>query len=193
MNISITARNFSLFEGTKVGIEDELKRVAKMLPSDVSFNVVLMKIERNGKITFKCDITVRDASYFVKGEAETGKLEWSIDAAVDGVKRRLRRVKTALIDKSRAVKTKEFDKMFQNVALEELQLKEDLDAIETEGFNSVDDIKRRKRFELNVMTEEEAILQLELLGHSFFAFKNESGENVILYKRSKGYGLITLE
>ena len=51
-------------------------------------------------------------------------------------------------------------------------------------------IERLKEIEVDVMTAEEAAMQMELSGHDFFVFKNENGTFSIVYKRSKGYGLI---
>ena len=189
MNVNITARGFDLVQGTKDGIHEELQRVSKMLPENVSYDVTLRRIERNGKILYNCDIIVRDGAYFAKGEAREKKIEWAVDKAVDALKRRLRRVKTAMIDKSRSDKHKEFNKMLEKVELSENALREELEA---EDKICSEGIMKRKNFTLNMMSEEEAQLQLELLGHEFFAFKNETGVNCILYRSNKGYGLITL-
>ena len=85
----ITARGFNLKEGTKLGVEKELKRVDKMLPSTSSFDVTISK-NVDG---YKCDITVKDAGSYIRGEATSDTIESSIDFAVDDLKRKIRKLK----------------------------------------------------------------------------------------------------
>ena len=63
--INITARGFELKQGTKDGIEKELKRIEKMLPESAEFDVTLAK-KKDG---YKCDITVVNVGSFIRGEA----------------------------------------------------------------------------------------------------------------------------
>ena len=53
------------------------------------------------------------------------------------------------------------------------------------------DIRRRKDLTLQMMNDEEAVVQMEMLGHNFFVYLGEDGEVKILYKRKKGYGLLS--
>jgi len=95
--INITARGFDLKQGAKDGIEKELKRIEKMLPENASFDVTLKK-EKEG---YKCDITVKHFGSFIRGEAFEEKIEPVIDAAVDDLKRKIRKLKTLVVDKKR--------------------------------------------------------------------------------------------
>lgn len=95
--INITARGFDLKQGTKDGIDKELQRIEKMLPDNASFDVTLAKV----KDGYKCDITVKYIGSFIRGEARADKIEPVIDMAVDDLKRKLRKLKTYLVDKKR--------------------------------------------------------------------------------------------
>ena len=67
--INITARGFELKQGTKDGIDKELKRVEKMLPDTASFDVTLSKTVEG----YQCDITVKNTGSFIRGEAVAEK------------------------------------------------------------------------------------------------------------------------
>jgi ribosome-associated translation inhibitor RaiA len=76
--INITARGFELKQGTKDGIEKELKRIEKMLPDSAEFDVTLAK-KKDG---YKCDITVVNVGSFIRGEARADRIEPVVDMAV---------------------------------------------------------------------------------------------------------------
>lgn len=178
--INITARGFDLKQGVKDGIEKELKRVEKMLPATASFDVTLSRNVSG----FKCDITVKDAGSFIRGEASAEKIEISIDYAVDDLKRKLRKLKTSLVNKKRKTG---IDSLAEAIA--------ELDDLENDlvAEPPSSDIKRTKHFILNMMTDDEAIVQMEMLGHSFFVYMGEDGETKVVYSRKHGYGLLVCE
>lgn len=180
--INITARGFELKQGTKDGIEKELKRIEKMLPESAEFDVTLAK-KKDG---YKCDITVVNVGSFIRGEARADRIEPVVDMAVDDLKRKLRKLKTFLVDKKRKGG---IDEIAKAVA--------PLDDITMDDFDQFDsssvDIKRKKYISPNMMTDDEAIVQMEMLGHSFFIYLGLDGETKIIYKREKGYGLLICE
>lgn len=171
----ITARGFSLKEGTKVGVEKELKRVEKMIPKTSSFDVTISK-NVDG---YKCDVTVKDAGSFIRGEAVADDIESSIDFAVDDLKRKIRKLKTYLLDKKRKSGIDNIAKSFEKFEQDEV----------LEG-GILQDIMRRKNIVLQMMNDEEAVVQMEMLGHNFFVYLGEDDEVKILYKRKKKYGLL---
>lgn len=181
--INITARGFELKQGPKVGIEKELKRVERMLPETANFNVTLSKTIGG----YKCDITVKDAGSFIRGEALADRIEPSIDYAVDDLKRKLRKLKTSLVDKKRKSGIDKLaaamDDLGQVILVEE-QTDPDAPSLE---------IKRTKRVTLQMMTDDEAIVQMEMLGHSFFVYLGEDGDTRVIYARKNGYGLLVCE
>lgn len=181
--INITARGFELKQGTKDGIEKELKRIEKMLPDSASFDVTLSK----NKDGYKCDITVLNVGSFIRGEAEADRIEPVIDMAVDDLKRKIRKLKTYLVDKKRKGAIDEIAN-----AMEPLNDDITMDDFEQFDADSVE-IKRKKTISPQMMTDDEAIVQMEMLGHSFFVYLGVDGETKVIYKRNKGYGLLICE
>lgn len=179
--INITARGFELKEGPKIGIEKELKRVEKMLPETADFNVTLSKMTGG----YKCDITVKHTGSFIRGEAVAERIEPSIDYAVDDLKRKLRKLKTSLVDKKRKSGIAELAQAMDDLGfLIDLETPLDMPSL---------DIKRTKHVGLSMMTDDEAIVQMEMLGHSFFVYMGEDGDTRVIYQRKNGYGLLICE
>lgn len=181
--INITARGFDLLQGTKDGIESELLRIEKMLPQNASFDVTLSKI----KDGYKCDITVVHIGSFIRGEAVAPRIEPVIDLAVDDLKRKLRKLKTYFVDKKRKGGIDEIA-----TAFEDFDDDVSMDDFDDVYFDSVD-VTRKKTITPNIMTDDEAIVQMEMLGHSFFVYLGIDGETKIIYKRKKGYGVLVCE
>lgn len=177
--INITARGFDLKQGAKDGIDKELKRVEKMLPETASFDVTIAK-RASG---YKADITVKDAGSFIRGESEAEKIEPAIDFAVDDLKRKVRKLKTHFVDKKR----KGGIDLLANsmVALGQEAAEED--------YNPSTEIRRTKHVALQMMTDDEAIVQMEMLGHTFFVYLGEDGNIHVIYERKNGYGMLVCE
>ncbi|MCR5208244.1 MAG: ribosome-associated translation inhibitor RaiA [Eubacterium sp.] len=183
--INITARGFELKQGAKDGIEKELKRIEKMLPENATFDVTLKK-EKEG---YSCDITVKHFGSFIRGEAFESKIEPVIDAAVDDLKRKLRKLKTLFVDKKRKGGLDELAEAFEELEVDDDFSMDDFDEV---YYSSVD-IKRTKTITPNMMTDDEAAVQMEMLGHSFFVYLGVDGETKIIYKRKSGYGVLICE
>ena len=181
--INITARGFELKQGAKDGIDKELKRIEKMLPQSASFDVTLTK----NKLGYKCDITVLNVGSFIRGEAVGDRIEPTVDMAVDDLKRKIRKLKTYFVDKKRKGGIDEIADAFAP-----LEQEVTMDNFEQFDAESVE-IKRKKNISLQMMTDDEAIVQMEMLGHSFFVYLGVDGETKVVYQRGKGYGLLICE
>ena len=181
--INITARGFELKQGAKDGTEKELKRIEKMLPDRASFDVTISK----NKDGYKCDITVLNVGSFIRGEAEADRIEPCVDMAVDDLKRKIRKLKTYLVDKKRKSGIDELAEAF--APLEQEISMEDFDQFDLSSA----EIKRKKTISLQMMTDDEAIVQMEMLGHSFFVYLGVDGGTKIIYQRKSGYGLLICE
>lgn len=181
--INISAIGFDLKQGTKDGIESELKRIENMLPDNASFDVTLKKANEE----YSCDITVRHIGSFIRGEAAAERIEPAVDAAVDDLKRKLRKLKTCLVDKKRKGGIDEIA-----VAMDSFDEDVTMDSFDEVYYNSVD-IARTKVIEPEVMTDDEAAVQMEMLGHSFFVYLGLDGETRIVYKRKTGFGVLICE
>lgn len=174
--INITARGFELRKEQKESIAAELKRVEKMLPQNALFDVTLTS--RHG--SYQCDITVKDMGCFIRGEAAAKTIYASIDFAVDDLKRKLRKLKTNLVHKKRKAG---IDTLA--TAMGELDSSDD-----TQEAAHSTEVRRRKNVVLQMMTEDEAIVQMEMLGHSFYVYLGEDGLTRVIYRRKKGYGIL---
>lgn len=181
--INIAARGFELKQGTKDGIDKELMRIEKMLPEAASFDVTLSR----GKLGYKCDITVLNVGSFIRGESEADRIEPAVDMAVDDLKRKIRKLKTHLVDKKRKGGIDELAEAF--APLDEEISMENFEQFDAESV----EIKRKKVIAPQMMTDDEAIVQMEMLGHSFFVYLGLDGETKIVYQRGKGYGLLICE
>lgn len=125
------------------------------------------------------EVTIYAKGTIIRAEESTDDMYASIDLAVEKLERQIRKHKTRL-----GKKIRQEAMVPENYELDE-QIEED------EDFKVV----KTKRFPLKPMSLEEAILQMDLLGHSFFVFTNAETENVnVVYKRKDGkYGLIEPE
>ncbi len=121
------------------------------------------------------EVTINTGSFILRCEQEHEDLYAAIDLIVDKLERQVRKNKTRILSKQ----TRESVASFEFPA----------DTAEEEVENR---IIKRKSFEVKPMDEEEAMLQLDLLGHDFFVFHNTDTDSVcILYKRKDGfYGII---
>ncbi|MGN0524339.1 MAG: HPF/RaiA family ribosome-associated protein [Eubacterium sp.] len=181
--INITARGFDLKQGAKDGIESELKRIEKMLPENAAFDVTLTK----DRDEYQCDITVKHIGSFVRGEARAERIEPVIDAAVDDLKRKIRKLKTFFVDKKRKGGIDEIAQSIDSIS-DEISM----DNFDEIYYSSVD-ITRTKYVSPDMMTDDEAAVQMEMLGHSFFVYLGVGGETRVIYKRKTGYGVLVCE
>lgn len=163
----------------KMKIDDDLRQYAlrKVEKLDRYFqqdsDTTLTFSELRGKQTV--EITVRQAGLVVRAEETTTDMFASVDGAISSIERQIRKHKTRL---EKRLREGAFDKLAEQQA-----------ALAEEDF----DIVRRKRFEVKPMSVDEAILQMNLLDHQFYFFKNaEDGDAyAVIYKRANGgYGLI---
>ncbi|MBO4563124.1 MAG: ribosome-associated translation inhibitor RaiA [Clostridia bacterium] len=173
MRISITGKNIEVSDYLK---ELALKKMAKLeryFPADTVAQVT-MAVEKNRHIV---EVTIPYSGGIIRGEEVTGDMYASIDNVIAKLERQIIRHRTKL---EKNLKAEAFNEPVPELSEEE-----------EEGPRVV----KVKRFSIKPMSEEEAILQMELLGHSFFVFTNAETEDInVLYKRKDGnLGLIEPE
>jgi len=174
MKFTYTGRKLEITDDLKKYTEKKLGKLDKFFQSDSEANVVC-HAER-GRYT--AEVTVRCANMFFRAQNTANDMYAAIDDIEDMIERQIRKNKTRLEKRLRA-----------GAFEREAALASAEDVYEEEEFNVI----RRKRFAIKPMTTEEAILQMNLLGHEFYAFKNAEDENryCVVYKRNDGgYGLI---
>lgn len=156
-------------------VESKLDRLNKYFKdSDILANV-LLKVRGNSQII---EVTIPTDKFILRSEEEDKDLYAAIDLVTDKLERQIRKNKTRLNKQN-------YDNKYKDLNFDYEITNED----ET-SENEV--IVKRKNIEMKPMDEEEAILEMNLLGHEFFVYKDMHTNNVcVLYKRKDGnYGLI---
>ena len=175
MEIIIRGDKIEVTQAMKDYINEKLKRLEKYLEKseEVRANVV---VKVKGHLQ-SVEITIPLHNFIIRSEETQDDFYAAVDKAIDVMERQIRKNKTKI--KAKENKTK-IDFSIIDIEEEETNDKE---------------IIKRKKIEVKPMDEEEAILQLELLGHEFFLFKNlDTNKEAVIYKRKNGgYGLIEAE
>ena len=179
MRYNIIGKNMEIGERTKEKVSDKLDRAKKLFPEDAEATVVI----KNEKLEYIVEVTIPMSKRVVRAEVSADDMMTAVDKAVDIIERQIVRYKKRL-------KTQ----MKKNAAF-----KAEYDAITVPVDDTDDDtlykIEKSKKFEIRPMSAEEAVMQMELLGHSFFVFRNDGTELInVVYKRKDGsFGLIEPE
>lgn len=173
MKITINGRQMTVRDSLKSAVEKKLRKFDKFF-GDTTEAFVTCKTRKGVKII---EITVNYGGTTFRCEEESDTFITALDRAVEGLERQIRKNKTKV------------EKMVKRGAF--VITEEDDDEYVEEGDFEI----RVKTFPFKPMTPEEAILQMNLIGHSFYAFSDaESGETCVVYKRKEGsYGLIIPE
>ncbi|PKK40319.1 Ribosomal subunit interface protein [Clostridiaceae bacterium JG1575] len=178
MNVSIFARDMKPAEGMEDLIEKKLSRLDKYFKSDVDAKVTLSAIKRNQKV----EVLIPFNGLYLRAEETTDDMHKAVDRVVEKLERQLRKNKTRI--EKRHTKETLRNPSFNAQAFAEPEGGMDEEEQEKQ-------VVRTKTFELKPMTEDEAILQMELLGHNFYVYDDLSGNTCVLYRRNDGnYGLI---
>ncbi len=182
MNIRIVGKDVEITEWLERYIEKKIGKLDRYLPRAQEVLVELRhEATKDANQRNVVEITLYDARGAVlRGEERSGDLFAAIDAVVDTMYRQISRYKGKRLARYRHAN-----------ADEELFVPDEEEVTEEEG----PEIVRVKRFAMTPMTPEEAIEQMELLGHSFFVFYNpdEGSINVIYRRRDGKYGIIIPE
>lgn len=173
MNITIVGRKCTPRESFKAHAEKKLQKVEKFFGEDATAKITAT-VEKNVKIV---EITLQKGGFLFRAQERAQDLEDALDVCVDSLIRQIRKNKTKLERRLREVS---FDEVF-NAPSE----------AEEQDF----DIVRTKSVALKPQTVEEAILQMNMLGHSFYMFRNAESEeiNVVYQRRDGGYSVLEPE
>ena len=181
MEVTVKGRHMVITDSLRAYAEEKFGRASKVFEADPSVAEVVLHVEKNRSIAARhvAEVTLRLKGHVVRAEEASDDMHAAIDLAADKVERQIRKYKTKVIDKRNhggtvAVKTAAGDAELIDPAIPEPE------------------IVKLKTIDTKLMSEEEAILQLELLGHDFFVFKHaDSGLVNVLYRRNDGdYGMI---
>lgn len=174
MKIHIVSKKFELTTSIKSKIENTFDKLEKYISSDTDIYVNLSVTKNIQKV----EVTIyTKGGTIIRAEDSQYDLYVAIDLAYDKLYKQIRKFKSQLIKKNKSNESIRFN---------------DID----EYINTIPDneflVKRVKKFNFEKpMTIEDAIMQMNLLGHTFFVFKNFESEDInVVYKRYDGYGLI---
>ena len=178
MKITISGKQIELTEGLKKRIEDRFAKLDRYFHKDTEAFVTL-SVQRELQ---KVEASIVSANLTMRVEEATDDMYVSIDNSVDILERKLRKHKTKIEKKLK-------QDVFEAEALANAKFDDDVE--EEKEFKIV----RTKKFSFKPMSPEEAIRQMNLLGHQFFIFNNDKTEapNVVYIRKNGDYGLIELE
>jgi len=177
MFIEITGKNFNPSDKLEATIEKKFGKLDKYFSGEAKAAIMCSEV-RTGLC--KLEATIYAAGMIFRAEESSNDIYFCLDKVIDKLSTQMSRFKTKLVKRHKEQK----DIIFSEIP----------DAAETPA-DTEKGIARVKRFRLNPMTSEEAVLQMELLQHDFFIYKDgESGGINVVYKRADGtYGLLETE
>jgi putative sigma-54 modulation protein len=181
MQLTITGRHMPVTDPIRSYAEEKISKVAKIHDRDDMAVDVVLHVEKNpsNKNRDVAEVTARMKGVVVRAEEAAADMYTAIDLVSEKLERQMRKYKTKLVDRHKNGKTA------VRTAPGDSELK-------TEPVVEDGVLVRTKTIDTTPMTEDEAILQLELLGHDFFVFQHaDAGTINVLYRRKDGdYGLI---
>ena len=179
MKFTFACKKISLNDSIKEYAEKKIRKLDRYFPEEADA-FVIFSVEKKNRCVVELTIRAANGTLFrAQEENPDGDMRGAIDEATAQIERKIRKNKTRLAKNLRA-----------EAVLPELP--EEFEAHEEGTF----DIVRTKRFTVKPMSVEEAILQMNLLGHSFFVFRNtDFGDAIcVVYRRNNGgYGIIETE
>lgn len=172
MKITVRGKNIQITDALRQHVIKRLGKLEKFFEEDTEVYVTLT-VEKDSHVV---EVTIPLNGYILRGEEETGDMYASVDLVIDVLEKQIDKYKTKLAKKVRNSKFK---------------------ALAESGEDNYEAplVLRTKQFSIKPMDVEEAIMQMNLLGHSFFVFSNAETEQVnVVYRRKDGnYGLLEPE
>lgn len=174
MKITISGKNIDVTDGLRTAVQDKIGKLERYFMPETEVQVTL-SVEKDRQ---KIEVTIPVKGNIIRSEQVSSDMYVSIDLVEEIIERQLKKYKRKLIDKKQA------SSFFKQEFIE----KDYMDEEEVQ-------IIRTKKFDIKPMYPEDACVQMELLGHSFFVFCNAETDQVnVVYKRKGNtYGLIEPE
>lgn len=173
MKITITSRKVNLKNNFKERVEKKLSKFNRIFGDDATANVTVT-LEKNRQTV---EVTIKHNGIVYRAENTANEMNDALDTVVDMLSRQIRKNKTKLEKRLKS------QSLYEYLAAEQISEPEE----ETEYK-----VLKSKHFPVKPLDIEEAILQMNLIGHQFYMFRNfETGEINVVYKRKNGsYGLL---
>lgn len=176
MKYTFACKKVSLNDAIKEYAEKKISKLERYFRDEDTHAFVTFSVERERLCSV--ELTIRGGSTLVRAETEApdGDMRGAIDAAVGHIERQILKNKTRL------------SKRLRSEGFPAPAPVGDFEITEEKEFNIV----RTKRFAVKPMSPEEAILQMNLLDHSFFIFRNSNDDllSIVYQRKNGGYGLI---
>ena len=190
VDIKISGRKVSVSDGMRDRVTEKIGDALKVFDIQPMNCDVVLRMGRNRTKPERttCEVTVFVRHNVVRVEANAEDMYTAIDEAASKVSRQLRKYKTRVVDRrQRSVRS-----IRTNGATE---TSKDLSSLIESPEDDDNQLVREKVIELTPMTEEEALIQTDLLGHDFYVFMNSTTGliNVIYHRNNGGYGIIKPE
>lgn len=185
MSITVAGRKMPVTDALRQYAEEKIGNSMKVMDIDPLVAEVVLYVEKNpaNPRPACCEVTLRTKGHIIRVEECEEDMYAAIDVAAAKVVRQLRKYKTKIIDRklravdetirTEPVPTKDLDQLMEELAADE-------------------EVVRVKEIEFEPLTEEEALVKIDLLGHDFFAYTDRDTSMVnVLYRRDDGgYGLL---
>lgn len=188
MSITVSGRKMPVTDALRAYAEEKIGNSMKVMDIDPLNAEVVLSKEKNpaNPCPDTCEVTLRTKGHIIRVEEHEDDMYAAIDVAAAKVLRQLRKYKTRVIDH----KTRNGEKTVDASPIPVSEGELDLDGLMSEL--SDDEVVRVKEIEFAPLTEEEALVQIDLLGHDFFAYTDRDTNLVnVLYRRDNGgYGLL---
>jgi putative sigma-54 modulation protein len=178
MQVKVAGRHMTVTDTTRAYAEEKFGKLAKIYDAEPIVAEVVLDVRKNrsNPDRFTSEVTIRLKGHVVRAEETSTDMHAAIDLAADKAETQMRKYKTKVVDRRahHATVTK--------TAPGDAQIAEEVEP----------EVVRVKTFDAKPMTEAEAMLQLELLGHDFFVFRHAETDVLnVMYRRNDGdYGLI---
>ena len=174
MKFIIIGRNIDITEGLKSAVQEKLGKLERYFTPETEIHVTL-SVEKDRQ---KIEVTIPVKGNIIRSEQVSSDMYVSIDLVEEVIERQLRKYKTKIVNQQQAGGN------FQKEFVED-------EFLEDEEVNII----RTKKFGIKPMYPEDACVQMEMLGHNFYVFRNaETDEVNVVYKRKGNtYGLIEPE
>lgn len=180
MRYNIIGKNIDVWDKTKEMVERKMDRIEKLFPAETEATITL-SLE---KLVSTVEVTIPLNKRYIRAEVQDADMTAAMDKAVDILEGQVVRYKKRMRTKVRGGS--------DAYAAEYAAIMVPEESLDDEPMVK---IERVKRFEVKPMDAEEAVMEMELVGHNFFVFRNgETDEVNVVYKRKNGsYGLIEPE
>ena len=177
MKFQFSEKKVKLPDNVHAYAEKKVMKLARYFEEDAEA-LIVFSVEKNRN---NVELTVRGASHLFRAHESTSDMFASIDAAVGTIEGQIRKNKTRL---ARRLRQDAFTRTVEATSFAAEEPEEKLEIV------------RVKSFRMTPMTREEAVMQMNLLGHNFFAFRDADNDDcfAVVYRRNDGgYGLIDEE